>query len=241
MLAWLWIGAASVEAPAVAAACAFDAGRLSPSHVRGHVPGGQLASPPMTHPFAIGGARTVAYGWGCSRAGSVDAGWGGSPATARCYCQTEGIGTTEGRELAVPSAGRSHRGLLAVAGLCSLFAGRSMPRHRHPWPAHIQPPHAAPVAPLDACRLLSSDVEAAALRSTDGGGAGGEHMPTRSNGEGVCGRCCAARSFFVSLISGQLCTYGYVHSPWRCCEYPLLYPKDDPLTETIVYARAGAL
>jgi len=99
MLAWLWIGAASVEAPAVAAACAFDAGRLSPSHVRGHVPGGQLASPPMTHPFAIGGARTVAYGWGCSRAGSVDAGWGGSPATARCYCQTEGIGTTEGREL----------------------------------------------------------------------------------------------------------------------------------------------
>lgn len=101
---------------------------------------------------------------------------------------------------AVPSAGRSHRGLLAVAGLCSLFAGRSMPRHRHPWPAHIQPPHAAPVAPLDACRLLSSDVEAAALRSTDGGGAGGEHMPTRSNGEGVCGRCCAARSFVVSLM-----------------------------------------
>jgi len=86
MLAWLWIGAASVEAPAVAATCAFDAGRLSPSYVRGHVLGGPLASPPMTHQFAIGGARAVAYGLGRSGTGSVDTGWGGSLATAWSYC-----------------------------------------------------------------------------------------------------------------------------------------------------------
>jgi len=101
---------------------------------------------------------------------------------------------------AFPSAGRSHRGLRAVAGSCLLFASRSMRRHRLPWPAHIQPPHAALVAPLDVCRLLTSNAEAAALLSTDGGGAGGDHMPTRLNEGAVCGRCCAARSFFVSLM-----------------------------------------